>query len=314
VFKRAVELGVTLFNTATFYGPLHVDGFGANLRLLKPCIASVPRSKIQLMVKIGMDTRAPIDKTGQQWIMRGDPQALREDVEFALSELGVEYIDIIVLCRVPHDVPIEISVAAMQQLVAEGKARHIGLSEAGPAILRRAVAVAPVFCIEQEWSLQSRDIEASIVPTCRELGIKIVAYSPLGRGFMTGQLRSRDDPAFGSHDFRLMSPRFSEENLVKNLRAVDAVAAIAARKGCSIGQLSLAFLHAQGEDVIPIPGTTSVQHLEENLAACTISLTLEDLAELDKEFPPTGDAVVGDRYAHTHMLWASADRMNPLPQ
>ena len=308
VFQRAVEQGVTLFNTATFYGPLNADGFGANLRLLKPCVASVDRSKIQLMVKIGMDTRAPVEKTGQQWIMRGDAKSIREDVEFALAELGVEYIDIIVLCRVPHDVPIEATVAAMQQLVSEGKARHIGLSEAGPAVLRRAAAVAPIFCIEQEWSLQSRDIELSIVPTCRELGIKIVAYSPLGRGFMTGQLRSRDDPAFGSHDFRLMSPRFAEENLAKNLEPVDALAALAGRKGCSAGQLSLAFLHAQGGDVIPIPGTTSVQHLDENLAARSITLNPDDLAELDRLFPVTGQAVLGDRYAHSNLLWQNADK------
>ena len=131
---------------------------------------------------------------------------------------------------------------------------------------------------------------------------------------MTGQLRSRDDPAFGSHDFRLMSPRFAEENLAKNLEPVDALAALAGRKGCSAGQLSLAFLHAQGGDVIPIPGTTSVQHLDENLAARSITLNPDDLAELDRLFPVTGQAVLGDRYAHSNLLWQNADKANPLPQ
>jgi aryl-alcohol dehydrogenase-like predicted oxidoreductase len=279
------------------------DGFGANLRLLKPCIESVGREKVQLMVKIGMDTRAPVDKTGTQWTMHGDAAALRADVEYALETLGVVFIDIIVLCRVPQDVPIEVPVAAMQELVAEGKARHIGLSEASVDTIRRASKVAPIYCIEQEWSLWSRDIEDELVPACRALGIKIVAYSPLGRGFLTGQLRSRGSDAFGQYDFRLMSPRFSEENLPKNLAAVDAINELAKSKGCTVGQLALAFLHAQGADVIPIPGTTSSAHLDENLAARSIVLTSDDLRRIDDIFPRSGDAVLGDRYPHMNMTY-----------
>eukprot|EP00961_Rhodomonas_salina_P147999 1992575-Rhodomonas_salina.1 len=232
------------------------------------------------MVKICMDTRAPVDKTGTQWINKGDAATVRADVEYALKTLGLDYIDIIVMCRIPKDTPIEETVAAMQEIVKEGKAKKIGLSEASSAVIRRAHAVAPIYCIEQEWSLWSRDIEASIVPTCRELGIKIVAYSPLGRGFLTGTLRSRTDEAFGERDLRLSMPRYSEENMPKNLAAVDATEALAKEKGCSVGQLALAWLHAQGDDVIPIPGTTKPAHLLQNLAARDISLSPEDLAKV----------------------------------
>ncbi|GAX79831.1 hypothetical protein CEUSTIGMA_g7271.t1 [Chlamydomonas eustigma] len=302
VVKHATEKGVTLFNSATFYGPLNEEGFGANLRLLKDCISEVGREKIQLMVKIGMDTRAPVEKTGTQWIMKGDEASLRADVDYALKTLGVDCIDIIVLCRVPHDVPIETAVKAMKALVDEGKAKHIGLSEAGPDILRRASAVAPIYCIEQEWSLWTRDLEAEILPVCRELGIKIVAYSPLGRGFLTGTIKSRDSEVFGPHDFRLLgSPRFSEENMPKNLALVEAVEKLAKQKGCTVGQLALAWLHAQGPDVIPIPGTTSIKHLDENLAARDIKLNADDLKEIDRIFSP--EQVVGTRYAHMAMTF-----------
>lgn len=307
VIQHAVANGVSLFNSATFYGPLNIDGFGANLRLLKDALASVDRSKIEIMVKICMDTRAPVEKTGQQWLLKGDEATIRADVDYALKTLGVDYIDIIVLCRVPTDVPIEESVATMKKVVDEGKARKIGLSEAGPDILRRAAAVAPIYCIEQEWSLQSREIEVDIVPTCRELGIKIVCYSPLGRGLLTGTIRSRDD--LGDRDFRKSSsPRFSEENLALNLKQVDAIQALAARKQCSVGQLSLAFLHAQGADVIPIPGTTSLAHLDQNLAARDIKLTADELAEIDQIFP-VGSAA-GNRYAHMALAYQPGQVQN----
>ena len=170
-------------------------------------------------------------------------------------------------------------------------------------IIRRAAAVAPIYCIEQEWSLWSREIEFEIVPVCRELGIKIVAYSPLGRGFLTGTLRSRDSSAFGEHDFRLSgSPRFSEENMPKNLDLVDQLNALASRKGCTVGALALAFLHAQSKDgleVIPIPGTSSITHLNENLAALSISLSADDLSEIDRIFHH--ECVSGERYAHMNI-------------
>lgn len=300
VISHAFEKNVILFNTATFYGPLNEEGFGANLRLIKHSIQNIDRSKIQLMVKICMDTRAPIEKTGTQWILRADAEGVRADVDYALEQLGVDYIDIIVLCRVSPEVPIEETVAAMQQCVTDGKARHIGLSEAAPHIIRRANAIAPIYCIEQEWSLWSRDIEDEILPTCRELGIKIIAYSPLGRGFLTGSFRSRDD--LGAQDYRKYGqPKFNEENFEKNLARVDAVKALAEKKGCTVGQLALAFLHSQGPDVIPIPGTTSIEHLDANLAARSIVLTTEELAEIDTIFDKRAE--FGERYAHMHLTY-----------
>lgn len=172
VFKSCLDNGVTLFNTATFYGPLNETGFGANLRLLNYCMKSVSgsydRSKYQIMCKVGMDTRAPVEETGKKWVLSGKEDWLRADVDFALETLQTEFIDIIVLCRVPSDVTIEEAVTSMQKIVAEGKARYIGLSEAASDTIRRAHAVAPIYCIEQEWSLYTRDIEEEIVPTCRE--------------------------------------------------------------------------------------------------------------------------------------------------
>ena len=232
---------------------------------------------------------------------RADKAGLEADVDFALAQLGVPCIDIIVLCRMPRDVPIEESVAAMAGIVAAGKAKHIGLSEASAAFIRRAHAVHPIFAIEQEWSLWARDIEAEIVPACRELGVKIVAYSPLGRGFLTGTLRSRGDAAFGEKgDWRLVGqPRFAEGALEAHLKLVDEAAArVAARRGVTVGQLALAWLHAKGEDVIPIPGTSSIAHLDQNVDAAGIALSAAEVAELDALVPP--EAVVGDRYPHQH--------------
>ncbi len=219
MFKHAVSKGVKLFNSATFYGPLNVEGFGKNLRLLNKCLASgVDRRNVQLMVKIGMDTKAEMDKTGTRWFLSGKEDHLRQDVDFALKTLGVDYIDIIVLCRVPQDVTIEEAVANCKKLVDEGKAKHISLSEASASTIRRAHKVAPIYCIEQEWSLQVRDCEVDIVPACRELGIKIVAYSPLGRGLLTGAIKSTDDGSMDPSDYRHHAPKFEKENLEKNLK------------------------------------------------------------------------------------------------
>lgn len=302
VFQRAVERGVTLFNTATFYGPLNEQGYGANLRLIAKCLQapSVDRNKLQLMCKIGMDTKAIVEKTGSKFTMRGDAKYLREDVEFALQQLGTNYIDILVLCRVPTNVPIEESVQAMADLVREGKARHIALSEASAETLRRAHKIHPIYAIEQEWSMWARDCEAELIPTCRELGIKIVAYSPLGRGFLTGAIRGRDSDVFGQRDFRLMGvPKFSEENLPENLKLVDQVAELAKGKGITVGQLALAWLHTQGSDVVPIPGTTSPVHLDDNLSALDIPLTEEEKKAVEEIFHV--NAVKGDRYMHMGM-------------
>lgn len=278
VIHAAVKAGATLLNSATFYGPMTAEGFGENLRLLKSCIKDLPRSDYQLMVKVGMDTR------GGGFAMKSDAEYLTADVDYALETLGVDFIDTIVLCRVPKDRPVEEAVANMKALVDAGKAKNIGLSEANAATIRRAHAVTPIHCIEQEWSLWSRDIEAEIVPACRELGIKIVAYSPLGRGFLTGTIKSRDEEggALDGKDFRKFAcPQFAEENFDHNKALLEKVEEIAAKVGCTVGQLSLAWLHAQGDDVIPIPGTTNVSHFEQNYAALGIKLTPEQLQEID---------------------------------
>lgn len=245
--------------------------------------------------------RCPVEKTGTSWVLRADRESLRADVDYALSQLGTDYIDIIVLCRVPDNPPIEESIAAMAEIVREGKAKYIGVSEASASTLRRAHAVHPIHCIEQEWSLWARDIEEEIVPTCRELGIKIVAYSPLGRGFLTGGIRSRSDGTLEAGDYRLHSPKFSEGNFHDNLKLVDGVKAVADRKGITVGQLALAWLHAQGPDVIPIPGTSSIHHFDQNYAALTIHLTPEEINEINSIFQP--DVVKGERYPGNHMTF-----------
>lgn len=301
VVLHALESGVELLNSATFYGELNEVGFGANLRLLRHCLAGVDRSSYKLMVKIGMDTRCPVEKTGTRWVLRGDAASLQADVDYALEQLGTDYIDIIVLCRVSKDVPIEESVAGMAEVVRSGKARHLGLSEAPASVIRRAHAVHPIYCIEQEWSLWSRDIEESIVPTCRELGIKIVAYSPLGRGFLTGAMRDRST----IQDYRATNPKFSEGNFEHNLGLVDAVQALAGRRGITVGQLALAWLHAQGSDVIPIPGTSSLDHFDQNFAARLVPLSAEELAEIDRIFGQ--DAAKGERYPGNHFTFHDHD-------
>jgi len=220
------------------------------------------------------------------------------DVDYALEQLGVEYIDTIVLCRVPKDVSIEEAVGGMVEVVKSGKARNIGVSEASAATIRRAHAVHPLYCIEQEWSLWARDIEAEIVPACRELGIKIIAYSPLGRGFLTGAIRGRDDALLEGVDFRKMLPKFAEENIAANLALVDAAQTIALRRNITPGQLALAWLHAQGPDVVPIPGTSSCTHFDENLAATGVLLSAAEMAEIDEIFKPS--ASPGQRYAGNH--------------
>lgn len=235
-----------------------------------------------------------MEKTGTSWVMHGDAEHLKADVDYALEQLGTDYIDIIVLCRVPPNPPIEEIVGAMKDIVTSGKARHIGLSEASANTIRRANAIHPIYCIEQEWSLWSRDIEVDIVPTCRELGIKIVAYSPLGRGFLTGAIRDRGE----IQDFRASTPKFAEGNFENNLSLVNAVSALAERKGITVGQLALAWLHTQGPDVIPIPGTTSVVHFDQNYAALQVKLTAEELDEINAIFTP--EAAKGDRYPGNH--------------
>ena len=280
---RALELGVTFFDTADMYGPFH------NEQLVGRALAG-RWHEIVIATKFGI-VRDPANPTRRG--LDGRPEYVRSACEASLRRLGTGVIDLYYQHRTDPSTPIEETVGAMAQLVAEGKVRFLGLSEASPATLRRAAAVHPITALQSEWSLWSRDIEAEVVPTARELGIGVVAYSPLGRGFLTGQIRSPED--FASDDFRRHNPRFQGENFAQNLRLVDRVREIAEEKGALPGQLALAWLFSRGDDVVPIPGTKRRRYLEENVAAERVTLTETDLTRLE-EVAPRG-AAAGDRYA-----------------
>jgi aryl-alcohol dehydrogenase-like predicted oxidoreductase len=278
---RALELGVTLLDTADMYG------VGANERLVGKAIAD-RRDRVVVATKFG-NVRAP-DGT---WIGRnGKPEYVHSACDASLERLGVDTIDLYYQHRVDPATPIEETVGAMKELVDAGKVRYLGLSEAAPQTIRRAHAVHPITALQTEYSLWTRDPEAEILPTVRELEIGFVAYSPLGRGFLSGRFRSRDDLAEG--DFRRNNPRFQPGNFEQNLRLVERVEEIAAEKGITPSQLALAWVHAQGEDIVPIPGTKRRTYLEENVAAASIELTENELARLDEVFQP--GVTAGDRY------------------
>jgi len=278
---RALDLGVTFLDTADMYGPY------VNEELVGRAIAG-RRDDVVLATKFGIVRgENPQDRS-----VRGDADYVRRACEASLRRLGVDHIDLYYQHRTDPAVPIEETVGAMAELVAAGKVRHLGLSEAAPATLRRACAVHPIAALQSEWSLWSRDIEAEVVPTARELGIGIVAYSPLGRGFLTGQLTSPED--FPDDDFRKYLPRFTGENFTRNLALVDAVRGLAEAKGCTPAQLALAWVLGQGDDVVPIPGTKRRRYLEENVAADSVELDAGDLAAIDEVFPP--DVTAGSRY------------------
>jgi aryl-alcohol dehydrogenase-like predicted oxidoreductase len=278
---RAIDLGVTLFDTADRYGD------GANEELLGRALKG-RRDQVAIATKFGF-----VRGDGGGPAVRGDAAYVREAVDQSLRRLGVDHIDLYYQHRVDPNVPIEETVGAMAELVRAGKVRHLGLSEAGAETIRRAQAVHPITALQTEWSLWSRDIEAEIAPTCRELGIGIVAYSPLGRGFLTGRFTSTD--SFGEGDFRAAGqPRFSEENLAKNLAIVEALTALAAERGVTPGQLALAWVQHRGQDVVPIPGTKRIKYLEENVAAAELTLSADDLAAIEAAVPL--DAVAGARY------------------
>ncbi|SEP93861.1 Predicted oxidoreductase [Lentzea xinjiangensis] len=280
VIHRALELGVTLIDTADMYGP-HV-----NEELVGRAIAD-RRDAVVLATKFGI-VREPAGGRS----IRGDRDYVRSAVEGSLRRLGTDVIDLYYLHRVPADTPIEETVGAMAELVTEGKVRHLGLSEAGAETLRRAHAVHPITALQSEWSLWSRDIEAEIVPTARELGIGLVPYSPLGRGVLTGRFASSED--FGDGDFRAANPRFSGANLEANLKMVAELRALAEERGVTAGQLALAWVQHRGQDVVPIPGTKRIKYLEENVAAASLELSDADLAAIEAAVPAS--AVVGDRY------------------
>jgi aryl-alcohol dehydrogenase-like predicted oxidoreductase len=282
VIGRALELGVTFFDTADMYGPF------ANERLVGAALAP-HRDEVVIATKFG-NVRG---ENGERLGVRGDPDYVREACEASLQRLGVDEIDLYYQHRVDPEVPIEDTVGAMGELVEQGKVRHLGLSEAAPETVRRAHQTHPITALQTEYSLWSRDPEEELLPLVRELGIGFVPYSPLGRGFLTGHIRKPEDLA--EDDFRRHNPRFQGENFQRNLELVERVEEIAAEKGATPGQLALAWVLAQGEDLVPIPGTKRVSYLEENVAAAEVELSDEDLRRID-EAAPRGSAA-GDRYA-----------------
>ena len=284
---RAIELGVTFLDTADMYGPY------TNEQLVGRAIRD-RRDRVQLATKFGI-LRSATDPMVRGF--NGRPEYVKSSCDGSLKRLGVDHIDLYYLHRVDADVPIEETVGAMAELVRAGKVRHLGLSEAGPATIRRAVAVHPIAALQTEYSLWSRDPEDEILPTCRELGIGFVPYSPLGRGFLAGQFKSPAD--FAPDDYRRLSPRFQGENFAKNLELVERIKAIAGEKGATASQLALAWVLAQGDDLVPIPGTKRRNYLEENIAALDLKLTPEDLKRID-EVAPKGVAS-GDRYPASMM-------------
>lgn len=284
---RAIDLGINFLDTADAYGP------HTNEQLVGRAIRD-RRAQIVLATKFGI-LRDPND--AQKRGISGKPDYVRQSCEGSLRRLGVDVIDLYYLHRVDASTPIEETVGAMADLVTQGKIRHIGLSEAAPETLRRATAVHPIAALQTEYSLWSRDPEDEVISTCRELGIGFVAYSPLGRGFLTGEITSIDD--FEADDYRRQSPRFQGENFAKNLAAVERVREIAAGKGCTPAQLALAWVLAQGKDIVPIPGTKRRKYLEENAAATRVTLTPDELARID-DVLPRGSAS-GLRYSETMM-------------
>jgi aryl-alcohol dehydrogenase-like predicted oxidoreductase len=277
---RALDLGMTFLDTADVYGPY------TNERLVGRAIAG-RRDEVVLATKFGNQR---LDD-GRR-VVNGKPDYVRQACDASLERLGVDHIDLYYQHRVDRSVPVEDTWGAMAELVQAGKVRYLGISEAAPATVRRAHAVHPVSAGQYEWSLFTRDLEDEVLAALRELGIGVVAYSPLGRGFLSGRITSPDD--FGEDDFRRNHPRFTGENFARNLELVDRVRELAASKGATPSQLAIAWVLAQGDDVVPIPGTKRRSYLEENLGALDVELTPEDLAAIE-EVTPRG-SVAGARY------------------
>ncbi len=273
---RALDLGVTLIDTAEIYGPF------VNEELVGKAIKD-RRDDVVLATKFGLVSHAG----GGAWNLDSSPANVRAAVEGSLRRLDTDHIDLYYQHRVDPNTPIEDTVGALAELVTEGKIRHIGLSEAGANTIRRAHAVHPVTALQSEYSLWTRDPEPKVLPVLRELGIGLVAYSPLGRGFLTGEIRTTDD--FADNDSRKTNPRFTGENFERNLRAVEEVKAIAAEVGATPGQVALAWVLAQGDDIAPIPGTKRVVRVEENVAADGVQLSPEQVDQLTNITPAAGD-------------------------
>jgi len=286
VIHRALELGVTLLDTSDMYGP-HTN------EILVGKAIKDRRDKVVLATKFGIQ-RGPDPKDRS---INGKPDYVRTACDASLKRLGVDHIDLYYQHRVDPSTPIEDTIGAMADLVKAGKVRYLGMSEAGPETLRRACKVHPITALQTEYSLWTRDPEDGILAVCRELGIGFVAYSPLGRGFLTGQIKKFEDLA--ADDFRRYNPRFQGANFAKNLELVAHITKLADQKRCTAGQLALAWVMAQGDDIVPIPGTKRVKYLEENVGAEAIELTKQDLATID-ELAPKG-AAAGLRYPEAAM-------------
>jgi len=284
---RALELGINFLDTADVYGP------HTNEELVGKAIKG-KRDRVVLATKFGI-VRDPANP--QVRGVSGKPEYVRSSCEASLRRLSVDYIDLYYQHRVDPNTPIEDTVGAMAQLVKEGKIRHIGLSEASPQTLRRAAKVHKITALQSEYSLWTRDPEREVLPTCRELGIGFVAYSPLGRGFLTGQFKRFED--FPEDDYRRFSPRFQGENFRKNLDLVKRVEEIAKEKHCTASQLALAWVLAQGKDIVPIPGTKRRKYLEDNVGGVNVRLTAEDLRRIEEAFP--SGVAAGERYPE-HMM------------
>lgn len=286
VIHRSLELGANFLDTADMYG------CGRNEELVGRAIAD-RRHQVVLATKFG-NMRGP---NGEFLGVNGRPEYVREACEASLRRLGVDVIDLYYQHRVDRNVPIEDTVGAMADLVAEGKVRYLGMSEAAPATLRRACAVHPIVALQTEYSLWTRDPEAEVLDACRDLGVTFVAYSPLGRGFLAGRFRSQDD--FTADDFRTNHPRFAGDAFTANQRLAEAVTTFAAQKGCTPAQVALAWVLAQGDDIVPIPGTKRLKYLEENIAALEIDLSGKECRQLEQAFP--AGAARGERYAEQAM-------------
>ena len=287
--RRALDLGVTFLDTADVYG------VGANEELVGQAIAD-RRNQVVLATKFGITMNR--DLPGGRGV-NGTPEYVRQACDASLQRLGIDVIDLYYQHRADPATPIEETVGAMAELVAAGKVRYLGLSEASTDTMRRACAVHPISALQSEWSLWSRDVENDDVPTARALGIGLVPYSPLGRGFLTGAITKPDD--IGADDFRQTQPRFQGDNFEANLALVERVRELAAEKGVTPGQLALAWVQAQGDDVVPIPGTKRRTYLEENVGALDVELSDSDVTRLEE----ISDAVAGARYAD--MNWVAGD-------
>jgi aryl-alcohol dehydrogenase-like predicted oxidoreductase len=287
--ERALERGVTLFDTADIYGPR------TNEELVGPVLRR-HRDEVVLATKFGARSLEVDDRSPD-----GRPDYAGRAIDGSLRRLGVDHVDLYYLHRVDPEVPVEETFGAMGELVAAGKVRHLGISEATADQLRRAHAEHPVTALQSEWSLWTRDLEREVLTAARELGVGVVPYSPLGRGFLTGTIRTVDD--LTEDDRRRQHPRFQEEALAANLRLVEVVEAMAADKDVTAAQLALAWVLAQGEDVVPIPGTTRPERIDENLGALDVELTGADLTALDEACPP--GAAVGTRYPEAAMRYVA---------